>query len=142
MSSPKFAETHNVVAFLEKSKESDGFAEIIDFLKASSVSYALTINPLQALVDKKRVIVTESSIRRYLHLDDAEGTKCKYMFLILQKAKELKLKRLLALKNEKSRDIDADVKSTKTDDSTAGEAVTTAGDDNAVPTTNEEITLA
>ncbi|GJR75508.1 hypothetical protein Tco_0087873 [Tanacetum coccineum] len=97
---PKFAETHNVVAFLEKPKESDGFAEIIDFLKASSVSYALTVNPviytscieqfwatakvqtvngvrqIQALVDKKRVIVTESSIRRDLHLDDAEGTDC------------------------------------------------------------------
>ncbi|GJQ93907.1 retrovirus-related pol polyprotein from transposon TNT 1-94 [Tanacetum coccineum] len=68
---PKFAKTHNVVAFLEKPKESDEFAEIIDFLKASSVSYALTI---QALVDKKRVIVTESSIRRDLHLNDAEGT--------------------------------------------------------------------
>ncbi|GJX08178.1 hypothetical protein Tco_0196110 [Tanacetum coccineum] len=100
MTSPKFAETHNVVAFLEKPKESDGFAEIIDFLKASSVSYALTVNPviytscieqfwatakvqtvngvrqIQALVDKKRVIVTESSIRRDLHLDDAEGTDC------------------------------------------------------------------
>ncbi|GJZ53226.1 hypothetical protein Tco_0608111 [Tanacetum coccineum] len=100
MSSPKFAETHNVVAFLEKPVESDGFAEIIDFLKASSVHYALTVNPiiytscieqfwatakvqtvngvrqLQALVDKKRVIVTESSIRRDLHLDDAEGTDC------------------------------------------------------------------
>ncbi|GJX62923.1 hypothetical protein Tco_0295823 [Tanacetum coccineum] len=36
MSSPKFAETHNVVAFLEKLAKSDGFAEIIDFLKASS----------------------------------------------------------------------------------------------------------
>ncbi|GKB56686.1 hypothetical protein Tco_0912872 [Tanacetum coccineum] len=57
-------------------EESDGFAEIIDFLKASSVSYALTVNPIQALVDKKRVIVTESSIRRDLYLDDAEGTDC------------------------------------------------------------------
>ncbi|GJZ93626.1 hypothetical protein Tco_0665829 [Tanacetum coccineum] len=89
-----------VSAIEEKPKESDGFAEIIDFLKASSVSYALTVNPviytscieqfwatakvqtvngvrqLQALVDKKRVIVTESSIRRDLHLDDAEGTDC------------------------------------------------------------------
>ncbi|GJX99204.1 hypothetical protein Tco_0356223 [Tanacetum coccineum] len=46
MSSPKFAEMHNVVAFLEKPEESDGFAEIIDFLKASSVSYALTVNPV------------------------------------------------------------------------------------------------
>ncbi|GJZ91865.1 putative ribonuclease H-like domain-containing protein [Tanacetum coccineum] len=97
---PKFAETHNVTVFLEKPKESDGFVEIIDFLKASSVSYALTVNPviytscieqfwatakvqtvngvrqLQALVDKKRVTVTESSIRRDLHLDDAEGIDC------------------------------------------------------------------
>ncbi|GJV18443.1 hypothetical protein Tco_1367463 [Tanacetum coccineum] len=86
--------------FLKNLIESDGFAEIIDFLKASSVHYALTVNPiiytscieqfwatakvqtvngvrqLQALVDKKRVIVTESSIRRDLHLDDAEGTDC------------------------------------------------------------------
>ncbi|GKB93044.1 hypothetical protein Tco_0979181 [Tanacetum coccineum] len=100
MSSPKFAETHNVVAFLEKPAESDGFAEIIDFLKASSVSYALTVNPiiytsciqqfwataqvktvngvrqLQALIDKKKVIITEASIRNDLHLDDAEGTDC------------------------------------------------------------------
>ncbi|GJR69029.1 putative ribonuclease H-like domain-containing protein [Tanacetum coccineum] len=100
MTSPKFAETHNVVAFLEKLEESDGFAEIIDFLNASSVSYALTVNPviytscikqfwatakvqivngvqqIQALVDKKRVVVIESSIRRDLHLDDAEGTDC------------------------------------------------------------------
>ncbi|GKD74077.1 hypothetical protein Tco_1332359 [Tanacetum coccineum] len=34
------------------------------------------VRQLQALVDKKRVIVTESSIRRDLHLDDAEGTDC------------------------------------------------------------------
>ncbi|GJX81708.1 hypothetical protein Tco_0331189 [Tanacetum coccineum] len=98
MSSPKFAETHNVIAFLEKPVESNGFAEIIDFLKASSIHYALTVNPiiytscieqfwatakvqtvngvrqLQALVDKKRVIITESSIRSDLSLDDAEGT--------------------------------------------------------------------
>ncbi|GKB60649.1 hypothetical protein Tco_0916835 [Tanacetum coccineum] len=58
---------------LEKTKESNGFAEIIDFLKASSVHYALT---LQALVDKKRVIAIESRIRRDLHLDDAECTDC------------------------------------------------------------------
>ncbi|GJV98823.1 hypothetical protein Tco_1554075 [Tanacetum coccineum] len=32
------------------------------------------VRQLQALVDKKRVIVTESSIRRDIHLDDAEGT--------------------------------------------------------------------
>ncbi|GJU77213.1 hypothetical protein Tco_1274283 [Tanacetum coccineum] len=68
---------HNVVAFLEKPKESDGFAEIIDFLKATAkVQTVDGVRQLQALVDKKRVIVTESSIRRDLHLDDAEGTDC------------------------------------------------------------------
>ncbi|GJW66605.1 hypothetical protein Tco_0121029 [Tanacetum coccineum] len=100
MSSPKFAETHNVIAFLENPVESDGFAEIIDFLKASSVHYALTINPiiytscierfwatakvkmvngvrqLQALIDKKKMIITELSIRSDLHLEDAGGTDC------------------------------------------------------------------
>ncbi|GJW49400.1 hypothetical protein Tco_0090751 [Tanacetum coccineum] len=45
MSTPKFAETHNLVAFLEKPKESNGFEEIIDFINASSVQYALTVNP-------------------------------------------------------------------------------------------------
>ncbi|GJX33128.1 hypothetical protein Tco_0242983 [Tanacetum coccineum] len=94
----KFAETHNLVAFLEKPEESNGFEEIIDFLNTSSVQYALTVNPtiyttcieqfwtsakaktvneerqIQALVDKKKVIITEMSIRSDLKLDDAEGT--------------------------------------------------------------------
>ncbi|GJX86269.1 hypothetical protein Tco_0337043 [Tanacetum coccineum] len=100
MSNPKFAETHNLVAFLEKPEESDGFEEIIDFLNASYVQYALTVNPtiyttcieqfwasakakivngerqIQALVDKKKVIITETSIRSDLKLDDAEGIDC------------------------------------------------------------------
>ncbi|GJS68153.1 hypothetical protein Tco_0682718 [Tanacetum coccineum] len=41
----KFAETHNMVAFLEKPAESEGFEQIIDFLNASSIKYDLTINP-------------------------------------------------------------------------------------------------
>ncbi|GKE38224.1 hypothetical protein Tco_1461629, partial [Tanacetum coccineum] len=81
-------------------EENDGFAEITDFLKASSVHYALTVNPiiytscieqfwatakvqtvngvhqLQALVDKNRVNITESSIRSDLHLDYAECRDC------------------------------------------------------------------
>ncbi|GJT80813.1 hypothetical protein Tco_1055155 [Tanacetum coccineum] len=44
MSIPKFVETHNLVAFLEKPEESNGFEEIIDFLNTSSVQYALTVN--------------------------------------------------------------------------------------------------
>ncbi|GJT44983.1 hypothetical protein Tco_0953698 [Tanacetum coccineum] len=100
MSTLTFADTHNIVAFLEKPAESDGFHEIIDFLNANQIHYALTVNPtiytscieqfwatakakmvngerqLQALVDKKKVIITETSIRSDIHLDDAGGIDC------------------------------------------------------------------
>ncbi|GJV88267.1 hypothetical protein Tco_1532205 [Tanacetum coccineum] len=100
MSTPKFAETHNLVAFLDKPKESEGFEQIIDFLNTSFIRYALTVNPtiytscikqfwatakvhtineevyIQALVDGKKVIITETSVRRALHLKDAKGTDC------------------------------------------------------------------
>ncbi|GJR28213.1 hypothetical protein Tco_1104445 [Tanacetum coccineum] len=72
MSNLKFAKTHNLVAFLEKPEESNGFEGIIDFLNASSIRYALTI---QALVDGKKVIVTKTSVRRALQLKDVEGTE-------------------------------------------------------------------
>ncbi|GJY48704.1 hypothetical protein Tco_0438660 [Tanacetum coccineum] len=100
MSTLKFAETHNLVAFLEKPKESSRFEGIIDFLNASSIKYALTVNPIvydscikqfwatamaktingerqiQALVDKKKVIINEKSVRSDLMLEDTEGTEC------------------------------------------------------------------
>ncbi|GJU99537.1 hypothetical protein Tco_1328808 [Tanacetum coccineum] len=100
MSTLTFAAFHNMVAFLEKPAESDGFHEIIDFLNANQIRYALTVNPtiytscigqfwatakvktvngecqLQALVDKKKVIITETSIRSDLNLEDAGGTDC------------------------------------------------------------------
>ncbi|GKB97706.1 hypothetical protein Tco_0983843 [Tanacetum coccineum] len=100
MSTLTFSDTHNMVAFLEKPAESDGFHEIIDFLNANQIHYALTVNPtiytpcieqfwatakaktvngecqLQALVDKKKVIITETSIRSDLHLEDAGGIDC------------------------------------------------------------------
>nr|GFA79032.1 hypothetical protein [Tanacetum cinerariifolium] len=100
MFTPTFAKTHNLIAYLEKPIESEGFAQIIDFLNGSSVKYALTASPaiytscikqfwtstkvktvndevrIQALFDGKRVNITESSIRRTLRLDNAEGTSC------------------------------------------------------------------
>nr|GEV28647.1 hypothetical protein [Tanacetum cinerariifolium] len=100
MSTPKFAETHNLVAFLKKPTESEGFEQIIDFLNASYVKYALTVNPtvytscieqfwasakvknvngeaqIQALVDKKKFIITEASIRRDLRFEDEGGVNC------------------------------------------------------------------
>nr|GEV31170.1 hypothetical protein [Tanacetum cinerariifolium] len=89
-----------MIAYLSKSNASEGFNQIIDFLNGSSITYALTINPniyvscikqfwtsvavkkvndvmrLQALVDNKKVIITEATIRDALHLDDAEGIEC------------------------------------------------------------------
>ncbi|GJZ84750.1 hypothetical protein Tco_0650089 [Tanacetum coccineum] len=73
MSTLKFAETHNLVAFLEKPKESNGVKGIINFLNASSIKYALTI---QALVDKKKLTITEKSMRSNLMLEDVKGIEC------------------------------------------------------------------
>nr|GEX74895.1 hypothetical protein [Tanacetum cinerariifolium] len=88
------------VTFLEKSIESKGFEQIIKFLNANPIKYVLTVNPMiytlcikqfwatskvkavngeeqiQALVDQKKVIITETSVRSDLYLKDAEGTEC------------------------------------------------------------------
>ncbi|GJY70886.1 hypothetical protein Tco_0474589 [Tanacetum coccineum] len=45
MATLKFADTHNMVAFLTKPAESEGFQQIVDFLNANPIRYALTINP-------------------------------------------------------------------------------------------------
>ncbi|GKC81860.1 hypothetical protein Tco_1137577 [Tanacetum coccineum] len=45
MTTLKFADTHNMVAFLSKPAESDGFEQIMDFLNAQPIRYALTVNP-------------------------------------------------------------------------------------------------
>nr|GEZ66311.1 hypothetical protein [Tanacetum cinerariifolium] len=57
-----FADTHNMVAYLTKSDASEGFDQIIDFLNASSI--------------KKKMIITEATIREALRLDDAESIDC------------------------------------------------------------------
>ncbi|GKE47656.1 hypothetical protein Tco_1478914 [Tanacetum coccineum] len=96
MTTLKFADTHNMVAFLSKPAESDGFEQIVDFLNAQPLRYALTVNPtiyisyieqfwstdvvktingevqLHALVDGKKIIISESSVRRDLKLEDEE----------------------------------------------------------------------
>ncbi|GJR66409.1 hypothetical protein Tco_0012474 [Tanacetum coccineum] len=100
MADLKFADTHNMIVFLSKHAESEEFEQIVDFLNANHIKYALTINPtiyiscieqfwstakaktvngevqLHALVDGKKIIVTESIVRRDLHLEDAEGVDC------------------------------------------------------------------
>ncbi|GKD65382.1 hypothetical protein Tco_1307490, partial [Tanacetum coccineum] len=100
MSTLKFANSHNMVAFLAKPTESKGFKQIVDFLNANPIKYVLTVNPtiytscieqfwasakvktvngevqLQALVDGKKMIITKTSVRRDLQLEDAKGIEC------------------------------------------------------------------
>ncbi|GJW38759.1 hypothetical protein Tco_0064604 [Tanacetum coccineum] len=69
MSTLKYAETYNLVAFLEKPEESNGVEEIIDFLNASFIQYALTVN----------LTIYTTCIEQFwtsAKLDDAEGTDC------------------------------------------------------------------
>ncbi|GJZ18652.1 hypothetical protein Tco_0554775 [Tanacetum coccineum] len=49
---------------------------IEQFWATAKVQTVNGVHQLQALVDKKRVLITESSIRSDLHLDDEEGTDC------------------------------------------------------------------
>ncbi|GKE83749.1 hypothetical protein Tco_1557491 [Tanacetum coccineum] len=104
-----FADTYNLVAFLSKLAKSEGFEQIVDFLNANPIKYALTINPtiyiscieqfwstikaktineevqLQALMDGKKIIITESTMRRDLQLEDAEGVDCLPNYTIFEK---------------------------------------------------------
>ncbi|GJW68998.1 hypothetical protein Tco_0123422 [Tanacetum coccineum] len=94
----EFCDKHNMVAYLVKSKSSEGFDEIIDFLTSSHIYYALTENPIifvslieqfwetavlstteeglqaiSATIDGHEKLITEASLRRHLKLEDAEG---------------------------------------------------------------------
>nr|GFB82468.1 hypothetical protein [Tanacetum cinerariifolium] len=89
-----------MIAILEKSDTAQGFEQIIDFLSGSYIHHALTVNPhvyiscikqfwntavvkrsgdatrIQALVDKKRIMISEEVVREALQLNDAEGVDC------------------------------------------------------------------
>nr|GEU90109.1 hypothetical protein [Tanacetum cinerariifolium] len=91
-----FADIHNMITFLTKSDASKGFDQIVDFLNAHTIQYALVVNPtiyvscikqfwafvsikksndavkLEALIDSKKVIITDDTIRQNLRLDDAD----------------------------------------------------------------------
>nr|GEW55009.1 putative ribonuclease H-like domain-containing protein [Tanacetum cinerariifolium] len=94
----EFYDKHNMVAYLEKSEGSEGFHQIVDFLSASHIKYALKENPtiyaslieqfwqnaalstiedevmaITATNDKNvKVLITEASIRRHLKLGDSK----------------------------------------------------------------------
>ncbi|GKA15097.1 hypothetical protein Tco_0694844 [Tanacetum coccineum] len=89
-----------MVACLEKSEGNADFHEIVDFLTASSVHYALTVSPtiyasyieqfwntahsqtvndvkqIHATVDGKIVVISKSSVRSDLHFNDEDGITC------------------------------------------------------------------
>nr|GEV93456.1 retrovirus-related Pol polyprotein from transposon TNT 1-94 [Tanacetum cinerariifolium] len=89
-----------MVAILEKSDAAEGFEQIIDFLSGSYINHALTVKShvyiscikqfwntvvvkrsgdvtrLQALVDKKRIVITEEVVREIMQLNDVEGVIC------------------------------------------------------------------
>nr|GFC40233.1 hypothetical protein [Tanacetum cinerariifolium] len=46
------------------------------FWNTVAIKQSNDVTRLQALVDKKKVVVTEAAIRDALHLDDAEGVDC------------------------------------------------------------------
>ncbi|GJS10084.1 hypothetical protein Tco_0366880 [Tanacetum coccineum] len=87
-----------MVAYLEKTKGSEGFHQIIDFLTASHIQYALTKSPtiyasfieqfwqtatlstiedgvmeITATIDGRVKTITEASIRKHLKLKDYDG---------------------------------------------------------------------
>nr|GFB26760.1 hypothetical protein [Tanacetum cinerariifolium] len=92
----KFADTHNMVAFLSKPIESKGFEGMVDFLNANPIKYALTVNPtiyvscieqiwstakaktineegqIHAKVDGNKVIISKASIIRDIQFVDEE----------------------------------------------------------------------
>nr|GEZ67571.1 hypothetical protein [Tanacetum cinerariifolium]GEZ98194.1 hypothetical protein [Tanacetum cinerariifolium] len=92
-----FRDYHNMIAILEKYEHNQDFHQIVDFVEASHIRYALTFNPtvyvshirqfwstarietmeegtkILAIVDGKFRTISESSIRRNLKLNDETG---------------------------------------------------------------------
>ncbi|GJU26179.1 hypothetical protein Tco_1164800 [Tanacetum coccineum] len=92
-----FYDYHNMVAILENTKHNTDFHQIVDFLQASHIRYALTVSPtvyvshirqfwstarietadgetnILAKINGKQRTISESSIRRHLKLNDEEG---------------------------------------------------------------------
>nr|GEZ08490.1 hypothetical protein [Tanacetum cinerariifolium] len=65
-----FADTHNVVAILEKSDAAKGFKQIIDFVSGSYIHYALTMNP-HIYISCIKQLWNTASVKH-----DAEGVVC------------------------------------------------------------------
>ncbi|GJU36963.1 hypothetical protein Tco_1185317 [Tanacetum coccineum] len=95
-----FIQQHNMVSYLEKNDGNADFHQILDFLTSSSINFALTVSPtiyasyikqfwntaslktinyekqIRAKVNGKAMVVSESSVRRDIHLNNKDGTAC------------------------------------------------------------------
>ncbi|GKA40175.1 hypothetical protein Tco_0732768 [Tanacetum coccineum] len=60
-----------MVAYLEKSDDNSKFLQIVDFLSSFN-----TIKQIHAIVDDKAVVISESSVRSDILLDDEDGITC------------------------------------------------------------------
>nr|GEW48329.1 hypothetical protein [Tanacetum cinerariifolium] len=134
MTTLKFADTHNMVAFLSKPTKSKGFEQIVDILNAHTIRYALTVNPtiyiscieqfwstakaktinqeaqIHAKVDGKKIIVTESS----QGTDSDGGPKCQEAIRDSIAQTRLKFNELMALcTNLHTRVLDLEGQQTK-----------------------------
>nr|GEW06496.1 hypothetical protein [Tanacetum cinerariifolium] len=98
MANLEFCDTYTMLAYLLKTKGSEGFHQIVDFHNSSHIKYALTKNPtiytsliqqfwqsaaantidtgevqIVATIDGKVKLVSKASIRRHLKLEDSDG---------------------------------------------------------------------
>ncbi|GJZ30374.1 hypothetical protein Tco_0575421 [Tanacetum coccineum] len=94
----KFVDQHNMVACLEKSEGNADFHEIVDFLTASSVHYALTT-----------VVISESSVRSDLHFNDEDGITCLTNDAIFENLALMGLERFSLLCKRKGKDFSGKV---------------------------------
>ncbi|GKB76731.1 hypothetical protein Tco_0943626 [Tanacetum coccineum] len=100
MAELQFVDQHNVVACLERTNRNAEFHQIVDFLTARPIHYALTVSPtiyafyieqfwataksktvndvkqIHATVDGKTMVISESSVRSDLHFNDEDGITC------------------------------------------------------------------
>ena len=97
MANLAFEDRHNQVASLTRTDENLLFHPMLNFLRQSHIAYAITVSPLMhfshinqfwntarvelvndvqsitARVDNRRIVVTETAIRRVLRLNDENG---------------------------------------------------------------------
>ncbi|GJR30451.1 hypothetical protein Tco_1106683 [Tanacetum coccineum] len=100
----KFVDQHNMVACLERTEGNADFHQIVDFLNASTIRYSLTISPtiyasyikqfwstaktkivnnemqIHAKVDGNTIVISESSVRSNLLLNERNGVASQNKF--------------------------------------------------------------